>query len=188
MDLEEVVELGRSTFYVALIFTIASGLGSGLVGIAITFTVALICAGAGFFIHELMHKFAAKTLGFASRYRGSSFPLISILIAFAGWILLAPGAVEIIPRGRMISRRISGMISLAGPTANLALALAFYALSLHPDRLVSNIMSFGHEINIWLALFNLVPAPGFDGKKVLDWSKVVYAITAIIFLAIFLIL
>ena len=65
-------------------------------------------------------------------------------------------------------------VALAGPATNIALA-AFFALfmrlyngdaiSLSP--LVVALLTYGVSINIWLAIFNLVPIPPLDGSKIL---------------------
>jgi Zn-dependent protease len=99
---------------------------------------------------------------------------VSILFAFAGWILLAPGAVYISGITRPITTRANGIISLAGPATTFVVALAFLPFTFLGSPLVSAVAYMGWRINIWLTLFNMVPAPGFDGNKVLAWNKPVY--------------
>jgi Zn-dependent protease len=114
-----------------------------------------------------------------AEYHGSStLPIISILMALAGWIILAPGAVYITGVYRPLTRKASGLISLAGPATNLVLSVLFYVISLADIPLLEVIGSFGYEINIWLALFNMVPALGFDGQKIWAWNKAVYLVFA----------
>jgi len=186
---EELKELSKSTFIVALVFTIAYGRHSwpqSVAWLAFIFGLSVVCAGAGFILHELMHKFTAQRYGFQAQYHGSTMtPLLSILAAFAGYILLAPGAVYISSAYRTISKRENGLISLAGPVTNFLLALFFLGLYITKLPLLTLVGYFGYDINIWLALFNMVLALGFDGAKVWAWNKIVYlgfaALCAIVF-------
>ena len=34
--------------------------------------------------------------------------------------------------------------------------------------------ALGYMINAWLALFNLIPFRGFDGQRIIEWSKPAY--------------
>jgi Zn-dependent protease len=185
LSLREISELAQSTFIVGVVFTIASHPDTDPLSIALIFAVAVVCAGAGFFLHELMHKVAAQRLGYFAEYHASQFSFVSILFAFAGWILLSPGAVYISGLGRPISRRANGIISLAGPATNLLLALGFYLLSLSSVPIIGTVSSFGFNINIWLAIFNTLPAPTFDGNKILGWNKAVYACFGLILAVVF---
>ena len=124
----EIWELLKSTFIVGLVFTIANR-PEGVIEIAVVFSVSIVCAGAGFFLHELMHKVAAERLGYLAEYHASQSAFISIVFAFAGWILLAPGAVYISSITKPITKAANGFISLAGPATNMALAAMFYILS-----------------------------------------------------------
>jgi len=183
----EMSELGRSTLIVGLVFTIASRPGTDLVEAALVFAVSIVAAGAGFFFHELMHKFTAQRMGYRAEYHMGDFPYVSILFAFAGWIFLSPGAVHISAVSRPITRGANGLISLAGPLTNLMLALAFFGLSFG-GPILHMVGAFGYRINIWLAVFNTLPAPTFDGKKIWDWNKALYIGFGVILAGFFLLL
>jgi len=60
-------------------------------------------------------------------------------------------------------------VSAAGPLSNLALAVLFaYVLRLGPLNLgLMKLAYFGVSINIFLALFNLIPIPPLDGSHIL---------------------
>ena len=124
-------------------------------------------------MHELMHKLAAQAMGYRAEYRAGDFPYLSILFAFAGWILLSPGAVRVTGIAKPLSGRANGIISLAGPATNLVLALAFYPLSGF-GGILGEVGRFGCSINAYLAVFNMVPAPGFDGYGIWAWNKAFY--------------
>lgn len=132
------------------------------------FLVILLTVGLGFLLHELMHKFFATRYGCWAEFRADNkMLLVMIVMSFFGFIFAAPGGVFI--QGR-IDRQKNGIISLAGPMTNAALALIFLFLS----YLGLELFSYGFKINSWLALFNMIPFYGFDGQKVLFWSKPAY--------------
>lgn len=61
-------------------------------------------------------------------------------------------------------------VSAAGPLSNLALAVIFsYILRLGPINLgLMKMALWGVQINIFLALFNLIPIPPLDGSHILS--------------------
>jgi Zn-dependent protease len=154
------------------------------------FLIALLIAGltcgVGFLLHELGHRVVARSYGAEAHFVANNpWLLISIVLAFTGFFIAAPGAVW--HRGYLTPRQ-SGLIALAGPAANFALALLFLAgyYLLPPDLWVINnrvsgvqlTMQVGYSINAWLGLFNLIPAGPFDGAKVLAWDWRVFAVAA----------
>ncbi len=74
------------------------------------------------------------------------------------------------------------LVAMAGPASNLALAVAFTAVFFLAIRLfgvppdprrmdpVTVLLTIGIQINVVLALFNLVPLPPLDGSWVVSWS------------------
>ena len=100
-------------------------------------------------------------------------------MSFFGFIFVAPGGVYI--RNHVTVRK-NGIISLAGPATNLVLTVLFVAIALAFPALSSPAL-YGAVINSWLALFNMLPFPFFDGSKVLVWNKLVYGIVLIISIA-----
>jgi Zn-dependent protease len=154
------------------------------------FLLALVIAGLtcgiGFLLHELAHRVVARSYGAEAHFVANNpWLLISIVVAFVGFFIAAPGAVW--HRGYLTPRQ-SGLIALAGPATNFALALLFLAgyYLLPPDLWVIDnrisgvrlTMSVGYTINAWLGLFNMIPAGPFDGAKVLAWDWRVFAAAA----------
>ena len=138
-------------------------------------------AGTGFLLHELAHKFVAQKYGCHAEFHAFDQMLwLAVLMSFFGFIFAAPGAVMI--RGRINARK-NGLISLAGPLTNLVLGILFAVFSLLSP---SGLFRMGVQINLWLAVFNMLPFFGLDGTKVLAWNKKVYALfLAIMLLALF---
>ncbi len=150
--------------------------------------VAGLTCGIGFLLHELAHRVVARHYGAEAHFVANNpWLLISIVLAFTGFFIAAPGAVW--HRGYLTPRQ-SGLIALAGPATNFALALLFLAgfYLLPPDLWVIDnrlsgvqlTMQVGYSINAWLGLFNMIPAGPFDGAKVLAWDWRVFAVAAAI--------
>jgi len=143
-----------------------------------------IVCGLGFVLHELAHRVVARRFGAQAHFvANNSWLLISIVIAFVGFFIAAPGAVW--HRG-YLSERQSGLIALAGPATNLALSVVFllalpilFVLGLQADW-VFLLCLIGVSLNAWLGLFNMLPAGPFDGARVLAWSPLYFGITVAI--------
>ncbi|GAB4110294.1 MAG: peptidase M50 [Roseiflexaceae bacterium] len=140
-----------------------------------------VVCGLGFVLHELAHRIVARGYGAQAHFVADvRWLILSIVISFAGFFIAAPGAVW--HRGYLSSRQ-SGLIALAGPVTNLALALIFllifpvlYLLGLRDDW-VFTLCLIGVSLNAWMGLFNMIPAGPFDGAKVLAWNQVVFGVT-----------
>ncbi len=151
----------------------------------IVLAIAAVTCGIGFLLHELAHRVVARNFGAQAHFvANNAWLVISIVIAFVGIFIAAPGAVW--HRGYLTVRQ-GGMIALAGPATNLAIALLFLgAYSLLPFSAsilgvpLALICSVGYGINAWLGLFNMIPAGPFDGAKVLAWDWRVFGVTVAI--------
>ena len=155
--------------------------------ILIAFFVAFFTAGIGFLLHELMHKYVAQSYGLFAEFKAYyQMLLFTTFLSFFGFIIAAPGAVYI--QGR-ITKEKNGKISLAGPITNIVLALIFlvFILAFRTDGILEYFLNFGLTINALLAAFNMIPVMPFDGAKILDWNKVIYAITAAVAVGLFII-
>ncbi|MFB6301638.1 MAG: metalloprotease [Haloferacaceae archaeon] len=158
-----------------LVRTLDRGIGAlaGAVG------VSLVTAGVAFLCHELGHKVVAVRFGQVARFRADYGMLfLAVMSALVGFLFAAPGAVH--HRGRLTARE-NGLVALAGPAVNVALALAFAPLALlgagSGIALLELVGARGLAINLFLAAFNLVPYGPLDGRTVLSWSKVVWALS-----------
>jgi Zn-dependent protease len=130
--------------------------------------ISMLTAGVGFLLHELAHKIVAVNFGQQAAFRADYGMLgLAVLSAMAGFIFAAPGAVY--HRGR-ITKRENGLIAVAGPVTNLALAVLFAPLLLVPVEFVFRLGLYGVGINLLLAAFNMIPFGPLDGKTVLSWS------------------
>lgn len=142
----------------------------------------------GLAVHEFSHAFVADRLGdktpkFQGRLTLNPFvhidPIGFIMIIFAGFGWAKP--VQINPSSFKNLYKDDLKVSIAGPLANLAAALAAAAIILiwaksgliginGGSRIASNItyiLSSIISINCMLFTFNLIPLPGLDGFHIL---------------------
>jgi Zn-dependent protease len=140
----------------------------------------------GLTFHELMHAFVALKLGDSTARDQGRLTLnpikhidplgfIFILIAGFGWAK----PVQINRANLKHPRRDDALIAVAGPTANLVLALALSVVY----SLILNILNMGYNesqnypilmlfintiaINYVLFLFNMLPIPPLDGSHLI---------------------
>jgi Zn-dependent protease len=134
----------------------------------------------GFLMHELAHKFMAQKYGAWAEF--GLYPLglmFCLLFSLFGFLFAAPGAVYI--QGS-ITKRQYGIISIVGPLTNLAFGIVFMMLWLFVP--VSVALSFAFYmigfLSVWMALFNLLPIPPFDGSKIIVWSIPIWLLTFLV--------
>lgn len=172
---------GGTTVAYAVFQTGAANLASAR--FLLNLLVAAIVCGLGFVLHELAHRIVARRFGAQAHFVANTQMLaISIVVALLplGLFFAAPGAVW--HRGYLTPRQ-SGLIALAGPVTNMALALLFLIIAPFViatgirDEWIVSLFATGVALNAWLGLFNMIPAGPFDGAKVLAWSPVVFGVT-----------
>ena len=130
--------------------------------------VSLLTVGVGFLLHELAHKAVAIHFDQWARFQADyGMLLVAIAGGLAGIVFAAPGAVY--HRGRLTDQQ-HGLIALAGPMTNLALAVVFVPVALVAPTLGSR----GVTVNLLLAAFNMLPIGALDGATVREWSSAVY--------------
>lgn len=137
-------------------------------------------------LHEIAHGLAAERLGDpTARVSGRLNlnplshidPIMSVLVPL---FLILSGSpivfgsakpVPIDPYNLKNPKKDMGFIALAGPATNLVIAvlLSFVArllLAVFPQTIFLEILKYGVQINIVLAIFNLIPIPPLDGGRV----------------------
>jgi Zn-dependent protease len=149
----------------------------------------------GFILHELAHRFFARRYGAFAEFRawkeGLLLAVALTLITNGAFVFAAPGAVMIYPRANLwghstaLTSRKMGIIGISGPIVNIILASAFLITDIYYP---SQLFGFAARINIWLALFNMIPLTPLDGSKVFYWNKAIWLVTFLAILAIFIIL
>ena len=131
-------------------------------------------------IHEVSHGWVANFLGdptakYAGRLTLNPLKHIDIMgtvlvplvtYSLGGFIFGWAKPVPYNPYNLRAGKWGPAAVALAGPGANLAIALGF-VLALRTGLLVLNPLIFSIiMINLTLAIFNLVPIPPLDGSKI----------------------
>lgn len=145
----------------------------------IAFIVVIILA---FAYHEFAHAIVADYLGDPTprshgRITLNPFPHLSLqglvmllLIGFGG--AFTPIRPHLL-RGNM--RRSHALVAVAGPVANILMAIIFSVLyrTLGPAGMLENeyifqLVIWGVRLNLFLAFFNMLPVPPLDGFTILQ--------------------
>ena len=100
--------------------------------------------------------------------------IFSTITSMFGFIFAAPGAVQF---AGLYDRESEGKIAVAGPGTNVLIGvIAFLAYTLvHVGVIASTILLWVAWLNLWFALFNLIPFPPLDGSKVFYWNSKLFA-------------
>jgi Zn-dependent protease len=157
-----------------------------IIGITIFSLIVLLFS---VIIHELAHGYVAYSLGDpTAKYAGRltlnpikhldpfGSIILPLLLFIAGSPFLFGWAkpVPINPYNFRDQKWGELKVSLAGPASNFLLAIFFgLVLRFIPDAIILNnqgiaiALSYIVAINIWLAVFNLIPIPPLDGSWIL---------------------
>jgi len=192
IDKVEVKDILISVIVISLAFTLArigglfTLLGENKVPfdyLGLLFVISVFTVGIGFVLHEMAHKFMAMRFGCWAAFRAWPTGLqLALLTSIFGFVFAAPGATYIDPTyARRFTPRENGIISIVGPITNVVIAILFVFLSplliaLLPGTVGLMLVSQGIWINLWLALFNMLPFGPLDGKKVMAWSFATWAL------------
>lgn len=165
---------------------IFNGLTSGDVVLILSQLIVLVLLlGIAFPVHELAHALTAQRLGDDTADRLGRItlnpvahldPFGTLLFALTGFGWAKPVPVNAY-RLRGDPRTSFAIVALAGPISNLLLAALFallFRLSASfadRDTFFSAVLLFAFsvavQLNILLALFNLIPIPPLDGSRLL---------------------
>lgn len=141
-----------------------------------TVLVSFFAVGIAFLGHELSHRRVARSYGGWAEFR--IWPigiLVALFTSFLGFILAAPGAVNI--AGVYGNERI-GKTALAGPLFNMGagflfLVISFLGIIYAP---LGGILLEISYLNFYLGAFNMIPIGPLDGAKVYRWDFRTFAI------------
>jgi Zn-dependent protease len=145
--------------------------------------IVLVCLLLSMTIHEFMHAYVGFKLGDTTAMEKGrvsfnplhhidpimtvALPAITLLLFHAP--ILAAKPVPFNPNRVKFGEYGAALLALAGPASNLVLAflaallLRFVNLGVFFDQAVV----FFVELNVALAIFNLVPIPPLDGSRIL---------------------
>ena len=144
---------------------------------SVNYVLLIVFAGiftASFLAHELAHKIVAERYGLWVEFRlnlmGAVLTLLSMAVPYPK--IISPGAVIV---AGSTEKRTTGKISIAGPITNILLAGLFMlgAVFLPSYRVF---LTYLVIFNSWIAVFNLIPFGVFDGFKIFNWNKKIWAL------------
>ena len=145
--------------------------------------VTIILVIIAFFIREIAHRTIAIWLGYKSQYKAWILGLVvGLVIAFvsngtlpfiaAGTLVITHLPVHRLGKGYYeLNMKHLGWIAMSSPIANMLFAVILKGLA------VWTAMPIFHKamvINIWIALFDMVPIPPFNGSRTFFGSRYVY--------------
>lgn len=156
---------------------------------------AALGVALGFLLHELSHRFFARRYKCHAEFRlwkvGLMLAVLFALISNGGFVFAAPGAVVIFESVdvwgsvRPLGKKRYGIVSIAGPVTNVVLAGIFFAANAFH---ASEIFTFAMMVNIWLAIFNMLPIPPLDGSKVFAWDRRIWVAFFAFLIALFILI
>jgi Zn-dependent protease len=142
-------------------------------------------------LHEAAHAYMAKALGDDTAYKLGRVtlnplkhidPVGTILVPLVLFMSGSPiligwaKAVPVDTRNFLYPRRDMGHVALSGPLANMIIAAVSTVLipvaGMLPDPLVfwaTATLFVSINLNLVLAMFNLLPVPPLDGSKIAVW-------------------
>ncbi len=123
-----------------------------------------------FLLHEVSHKSVAMSLGYRARFTLSHTGLLLTLLSAIPLMpikIIMPGYVAIYGH---YERKSFGLIALAGPLTNIIVCMALLTIPRHP------LTAIAIDLNALVALFNLIPLGELDGRKIIAWNPVIWAV------------
>lgn len=149
------------------------------------FALGIIVLLFSVILHEVMHgwvalKFGDRTALYAGRLTLNPIPhidlvgtiLLPLILILSGSSLIFGWAkpVPVNPFNFKDIRKGELAVSSAGILANLSLAIIaaiiFHLTKFQANDLLQGLLSFAVNINLILAVFNLLPIPPLDGSKI----------------------
>jgi len=175
---KELKDLLKAWLAISLAFGIAIGGGYTILKSPLIlryFSISAVAVGLGFLFHELAHKLVAQKYHCWAEFRSFDNMLwLALVISLFGIVIAAPGAVMIVGT---VTKDRNGKISLAGPLTNIVLAIIFLGMAMVTTGYLAELAGYGLLINALLSAFNLIPYGNFDGKKILRWNKLAWALS-----------
>ncbi|ADI32062.1 peptidase M50 [Staphylothermus hellenicus] len=193
IKLNEALSLIIASIVVSLVFGLDYLLSGNLVVFSIISTGAIIAMVP----HELAHRWSARRMGCYSRYVLDPTGLLLTIITaipFIPFKIIMPGYTLVISHhyDPMENKRINGVVSLAGPVTNILFAtISFFTVVLCLKTMMCSMLLFGLAywtalLNSWVAFFNLLPIPPLDGSKVISWKPILWIISFVFSIGLFI--
>jgi len=130
-------------------------------------------------------KLMIKKFGYSSRYVLTKIGLLITVVTIISPIKFIFPGLLVIPESQYLTKKEHGISGAIGPIINTILGIGFILLGwLLPNPLVGIIFTVGAFITSQLTIIYILPFRGTSGKKLLEWSWVLFAILIVFNLAI----
>jgi Zn-dependent protease len=147
------------------------------------FVITMLLVALAMLVHELAHRTIAIWLGYRSQYKVWLLGLvIGLVVAFvsngyllfiaAGTLVITHLEVHRLGKGYYATNmKHLGWIAMSGPIANMLFAVVLKSIYLATS---SPLVHKAMLINIWIALFDMLPIPPFNGSRTFFGSRFIY--------------
>ncbi len=144
----------------------------------------LIAVALAVFAHETAHRLVGLNMGYKTEFKPVLYGVLAgVIVAFmsAGKVIILAYSgmmLNIMEKHRLGYFRYQlgyfdlGKAALAGPLANLLMAVIVKSLPFIPDSLKDKIVF----VNVLFAITNVLPIPPLDGAHIMYASKTAYPI------------
>lgn len=194
-----IIELDERLSLVITILVLSLVFGSWylITGDYLLYLLITLIASLAVIPHELMHRWSARKMGCYSRYVLSPYGLIFTLITaipFIPFKVIMPGFTLVVPTryDPGFLKRLNGIVSYVGPLTNILIAsisLAIYTFLVKTGVFMFLLQAFlllNAYFNAWVAIFNLIPIPPLDGSKVITWKPLLWGVTLLFSIGLYL--
>lgn len=188
---QEIKDLIITVFSISAISSISDIFSGG--NWLLTFILSVVIISISLFVKLYTQKRVGKKYDcdviYKFDYNLFIIALLLGIITNGGVILAAIGSISIMSglytrlghKFVNISLREKGLISLSGPMSNVLLALA--SLLLYPIN--PTLFQLSLNLNVFIALFSLLPIPPLEGHNVFFWNRLTWFASFLIPLFLF---
>jgi len=168
----------------------------GLQNAIYSVVIPIAAAAVAIVPHELAHRFVGRSMGCFARFaldeRGFVMTtLINVFLGsltyfglYIGGVFFSGYTIVSCPFRGFYGFRTpnEGLIKVAGPITNMALALLSIALyeAMPIKGAVASFIVYSGALNAWVAFFNLLPFGPLDGRGVIEWNRAVWLLLIVI--------
>ena len=147
------------------------------------FVIAIVLVAVAMAVHELAHRTIAVWLGYRSQYKawilGLVIGLVLIFVSNGRLFFVAAGTLVIthlefhrLGKGYYaLNYKHLGWIAMSGAIANMLFAVILKSVYIGTGW---PLLEKAISINMWIALYDMLPIPPFNGSRTFFGSRFVY--------------
>ncbi|MCU0861106.1 MAG: M50 family metallopeptidase [Methanomassiliicoccales archaeon] len=184
-SLREIMVVTVAAVLLAISYLIAKKQDWLDLGIVLSF---LLVAGIAILLHDLTHRYVAARYGAVAEYRfwGLGMVLMVITSVLFGVVYAYP-ARTVINDPKKLTPKQQAVVYGAGPMVSLVVFGAFLLLVPLGGWFLP-IALMACSMNLLSAVYSLMPFEPMDGRQVMKWKKLAWALTFLPLLALFMVM